>query len=132
VVSRLRRRGLRPDAVTAAVGRLEEAGLLDDAKFAESYARARVERGYGRSRIRSDLAGLGVDRRVAERAVEAVVLEDRGPEIEALARKRAQVLRDLPEPVRLRRIVGFLARRGFGGAAALAAARAALREPPDR
>jgi regulatory protein len=130
VVTRLRRRGLRPDAVAEAVGRLEEAGLLNDASFAESFARARVERGYGRSRILSDLAARGVDRRLAERAVDAVIPSDDDRQgIEALARKRAARLAGLPEAVRLRRLVGFLSRRGFNGSETLAAARAALRDP---
>jgi regulatory protein len=129
-VTRLRRKGLRPDAVAQAVGRLEEAGWLDDAAFAESFARSRVERGYGRARILADLSGRGVDRRVAERAVDAVVPGgDDGREIDALARKRAARLEGLPQEVQLRRLVGYLSRRGFGGAETIAAAKAALLRP---
>jgi regulatory protein len=130
MVTRLRRRGLRPDAVAEAVGRLEGAGLMDDVGFAETFARIRTERGYGRVRILADLSARGVERRVAERAVDAATPPeaDRRPAIEALARKRAAQLTHVPAPVRLRRLVGFLGRRGFGGAEALAVAREVVRE----
>jgi len=133
VVNRLRRRGLRPDAVTEAVGRLEVAGWLNDAGFAESFARARAERGFGRSRILADLTGRGVERRMAERAVDAVQPSDVDQRelIEALARKRAKQLADVPGPARLRRLVGFLTRRGVGGAESLAVARSVLQEKDE-
>jgi regulatory protein len=128
ILTRLRQRGFRPDAVAEAVGRLETAGWLDDRQFAETFARARAERGFGRARIVADLAARGVERLVAERAADgATGSESDGREqIEALARKRAAQLRGLPETVRLRRLVGFLARRGFGGSETLAVARAVL------
>lgn len=126
LLARLRRKGLPPDVVAEVVGRLESAGLLHDARFAESFARARAERGYGRGRILADLAARGVARLVAERAVDGLSALDedaRAERIERLARKRAARLAGLPSEIRLRRLVGFLARRGYGGGDTLRIAR---------
>lgn len=119
LLQRLRAKGFNPSIAAEAVGRLEEAGLLDDVAFAQHYARSRSEKGHGPSRILSDLLSRGVSREVAERAImEAGVEEDDLlARAEELARKRARQLGDLPERVKVRRIVGFLARRGHGGGA---------------
>jgi regulatory protein len=119
----LRRRLLQkqhpPAAVDAALDRLAGAGLLDDARFAADYAAAKAYRGRGPARLIRDLLALGVDQRVAEQAVHrSLAAEGVDPTraVRALAEKRARQLAGLPAPVRKRRLVAFLARRGFGGA----------------
>jgi regulatory protein len=118
IIGRLRRKGLRPDAVDHAVARLENEGLLDDAVTAREYARSRTGRGYGRVRILADLSRKGVDRRVADRAVAEVGGDDeeaRRGAMMALARKRAARLSGLERGVAKRRLLAYLARRGYGG-----------------
>jgi regulatory protein len=118
IVGRLRRKGLRPDAVDHAVGRLEGEGLLDDAAMAREFARSRAERGYGRSRILAELSRRRVDRHTAEGAVADVGEDDEGERRQrmlVLARKRCAQLRGLEREVAKRRLVGYLARRGYGG-----------------
>jgi len=111
-----------PEAVEAALRRLEARGLIDDRRFAEQYAAVRAARGRGPARLVKDLRAQGVDARVAEESVRRA-LEDEGftPEIEAraVAAKRAHQLGDLPPVVRKRRLLAFLARRGYSGAVAL-------------
>jgi regulatory protein len=69
--SRLARRSEDPAAVEDAVAKLKESGLLNDARFAESYAAARLEnQGFGRLRVLSDLRRRRVGARVAGTAVE--------------------------------------------------------------
>lgn len=133
MISRLRRKGLRPDAVEHAVGRLESEGLLDDAVMAREYARSRAERGFGRARILADLSRRGVERRVAERAVAEAVGDDEAGWREtllALARSRAPRVRGLDRDVARRRLAGYLARRGYDGADVLAAVNQVL-EPDE-
>jgi regulatory protein len=98
---------------------------LNDGKFAEAFARSRVEGGYGRARILSDLAARGVDRRVAQPAVDAAAATDvdRYRVIEALARRRLAQLAHVPPRARYRRLVGFLLRRGFDGGEVVAVVR---------
>lgn len=119
----LRRRLLQkqhpPAAVNGALDRLVASGLLDDARFAADYAAAKAYRGRGPARLIRDLLALGIDRRVAEEAVQTS-LADEGIDptraVRALAEKRARQLATLPAPVRKRRLTAFLVRRGFGGA----------------
>ena len=110
------------EAVEAALRRLEARGLIDDRRFAEQYAAVRAARGRGPARLVKDLRAQGVDARVAEESVRRA-LEDEGltPEIEAraVAARRARQLGDLPPVVRKRRLLAFLARRGYSGAVAL-------------
>jgi len=118
----LRRRLVRkqhpPAAVDAALERLTGRGLLDDGRFAEQYAALRATRGKGPARLLRDLVAQGVERRTAEDAV-GRALEDEGidPQLEAraVAAKRARQLDGLPVPVRKRRLLAFLLRRGYGG-----------------
>jgi len=118
----LRRRLLQkqhpPAAVDGALARLAAQGLLDDASFARSYASAKAARGRGPARLIRDLLSQGVERRVAEEAVRAALADDGvdpGAAARAVAEKRARQLAGLPAPVRKRRLVAFLARRGFQG-----------------
>ena len=119
----LRRRLLQkqhpPAAIEGALDRLSAAGLLDDARFAVDYAAAKVRRGRGPARLVRDLQSQGVDRRVAEDAVrDSLAAEgiDAADAVRALAEKRARQLAGLPPAVKKRRLVAFLARRGFAGA----------------
>ena len=118
VLARLRERGHNPSAAAAAVGRLEAAGVLDDGAFARHFARVRAPRGHGPARLLHDLLAKGVDRRVAERAI-AEVLDadgvDASAQARALAEKRMSQLRDVPPRQQRRRLLAFLARRGFRG-----------------
>lgn len=118
----LRRRLLQkqhpPAAVDGALERLSAQGLLDDASFARDYAATKATRGRGPSRLIKDLLSQGVERRLVEEAVRTA-LADEGVDPDAAARavaeKRARQLAGLPAAVRKRRLVAFLARRGFQG-----------------
>jgi regulatory protein len=57
---RLRRRRVAPTEWDRAIETLERAGIVDDARFAGSRARALAERGYGDAAIRADLEQRGV------------------------------------------------------------------------
>ena len=118
LLAKLRERGHNPGAAAAAVGRLETAGVLSDETFARHFARVRAPRGHGPSRLLHDLLSKGVDRRLAERAI-AEVLEAEGlnapGRARALAKKRAAQLGGLPPRQQRRRLLAYLARRGFRG-----------------
>ena len=107
-----------PAAVDAALERLASRGLLDDRQFAEQYAALRATRGKGPARLLGDLMAQGVERRTAEHAVRRALEEegiDPGVEARAVATKRARQLAGLPVPVRKRRLLAFLLRRGYAG-----------------
>ena len=107
-----------PAAVEAALERLTIRGLLDDRRFAEQYAALRATRGKGPTRLLRDLQAQGVERRTAEHAVRRALEEegiDPALEARAVAAKRARQLAGLPVPVRKRRLLAFLVRRGYTG-----------------
>jgi regulatory protein len=114
---RLRRKGHAPDAIALALERLAERGFLDDAAFAANYVETRAARGRGPLRLARDLAAMGVERSVIDRALaahrESPDAADDVPR--TLAAKRAAQLGDLPRHVRRRRVLAYLARRGYSG-----------------
>ena len=116
---RLQRKGHSRPAVEAALERAATLGLLDDESYARSYVQTRAARGRGPSRLARDLLAMGVQRSVIDRALAAEWPE--GTEAStvplALATKRAAQLGGLPRPTRRRRVLAYLARRGFSGRA---------------
>lgn len=101
----------------AVVGRLQEAGLIDDAKYALAYARTKMlGSGASRRRIKQELARKGVKGEVATDAVEQVIVDeevDTKAVIERVARKKIASMGDLEPLVLRRRLFAFLARRGY-------------------
>jgi len=126
---RLLRRGLAADAVEAALARAERAGLLDDGVFARHYVATRADRGRGPARILRDLLAMGVAHPHADRALaeQWPTGADHHALPAALAAKRAAQLGDLARPIKRRRLLAFLARRGFTGSEAVEAVAGALR-----
>ena len=114
---RLIRKGHPRPAVDAALERAAGLGLLDDAAFARNYVQTRAARGRGPARITRDLMAMGVERGNIDNALAAEWPEgsDRTRMPSALAAKRAAQLGDLPRPVKRRRVLAYLARRGFAG-----------------
>jgi regulatory protein len=113
---KLKQRGEPAANVAAAIERLTEQGLLDDASYARQLARSRVSgRGDSRRRVSQVLAQTGVARDVVQDAA-TEVFEDAAVDEEALAetagRKKLRSLGALDEPTRRRRLYGYLARRG--------------------
>jgi len=107
-----------PAAADGALARLEARGLLEDRRFAREYAASHAPRGRGPSRLLKDLLAQGVERGTAEEAVRVALVDegiDPASAARAVAEKRARQLADLPLAVRRRRLLAYLARRGFQG-----------------
>lgn len=103
--------------VDRAIERLEEQGLLDDAAFAQVFARSKVVgASQSRRRVQQELARKGVARDVTDAAIDAVFEEEDVDPIAIVAeaaRKKLRSLAKLEPAVRKRRLYGFLARRGY-------------------
>jgi regulatory protein len=113
----LQRKGEEKPHIDWAIARLQEQGLLDDAAFARSFARAKVVGGkQSRRRVQLDLARKGVSRSMSDEAIETVFEEeavDQRAIVEDAARKKLRSLAGLDPAVQRRRLYGFLARRGY-------------------
>ena len=115
---KLRRNGHPAPAVDLAIERALRVRLLDDQAYVSQYVASRSARGRGPSRLRRDLSALGIDRGTidAALAVQWPEPEDALVLARELAQRRARQLAAQPREVRRRRILAYLARRGFTGA----------------
>jgi len=123
----LRARELDDDTVVAELDRLVGVGLIDDMALAQNLVGILQERkGLGRSAIAAELTR----RLLAPAAIEyALELIDTGEELgraRELAVKRASQLRSYDRETAVRRLSGFLMRRGYSGSAVRAAVEFAL------
>ena len=123
LVLRLKSKGYDRDTVDRVLDGLAESGLQSDRRFAETLAsEAKRSRGLAAGRIQGELRrrGVGVEL-AAEAGTETPESEE--ARAHALASRRVKSLAGLPSEVRIRRLVGFLARRGFSSEVALRVAR---------
>jgi len=128
----LARRQVPPEVGDAVLDRFTEVGLVDDAAFADAWVASRhAGRGLARRALRHELARRGVDDAVAATALEQVDDDAERASALALARRRMAATTGLDPQVRLRRTIGALARRGYGGGLAADVARQALQEHPS-
>ena len=125
VAAWLGRRGYGAGQVEVAIGRLSDAGELDDQRFAQRYAEdKRALRGWGSERIREALSARGIPDSLVERALENDSDEAQvGRASELLIRRN----KALGEEADRARALGFLARRGYGYEVAYEAIRMAAR-----
>lgn len=123
----LARRGVPEAAAVAVLDRLGEVGLIDDAAFARAWVSSRqAGRGLARRALTAELRAKGVDPEVAAQAVEAVDDEDERAAARLLVERRLRGMGRLDRATASRRLVGMLARKGYGGGLAAAVVREAL------
>ena len=100
-----------------AIRRLVANGLLDDAKYAEQYARSKMlATGASKRRLTQDLYRKGIKPDISAAAIDNVITDeeiDTAALIETVARKKLAQLGDLERLVLRRRLFAFLARRGY-------------------
>jgi regulatory protein len=110
----LARKGYPEHVVLPLLDRFEAVGLVDDAQYAEMIVRTRhAERGLSRRAISAELRRRGLDPDVSEAALEQVDDDSETDAAHDLARKRLARTRGLDRDVRVRRVVGALARKGY-------------------
>lgn len=108
---KLARRGWEEALIASCLDELALAGLQSDERFAESFARARIDRAYGPLRIRAELTQRGIDRNLVQ-----TVLRTLAPDWLAVAADWYERRWGQEPPADLRdkaRRQQALARRGF-------------------
>jgi regulatory protein len=115
LAAELARRGFDDDVAVAVLDRLVEVGLLDDAAFAEQWVDSRHRnRGLGRRALSQELRRKGVDTETTDEAVAGLDAEAEREKARELVRRRLPSLDRVEAPAAARRLVGMLARKGYG------------------
>jgi regulatory protein len=125
----LARRGIPDDAATAVLDRFSEVGLIDDAAFARAWVSSRqAGRGLARRALGAELRAKGVEQEVAAAALEEVDPQDEWDAARRLVARRLPSMHRLDRQTAERRLIGMLARKGYGGGLAGHVVREALDE----
>ena len=123
---RLARAGYLGETVDEVISRLEELGYLNDEEFARELARSEARK-YGPRRIYGDLRRAGIGEEAAREVVEE---EFAGRSEHEAAREAAQRRYNTVErsDAQVRRVYGFLVRRGYSASICAEIAREYRRE----
>jgi regulatory protein len=107
-------RGVPPEAAETVLGRFTEVGLIDDRVFAESWVDSRhTGRGLARRALAAELCRRGIDNGTVGEAVATLDPETEERTAHRLVRRRLASTDRLEPAVRVRRLVGMLARKGY-------------------
>lgn len=111
----LARKDFSVKVIEEVIDYLARLGYLNDARFAELYARSRTEsKGMGRFRLRYELVNKGIDEHLVEQALDALFEEvDESKLARDCAEKKLPAWKGLPPQTIKRRLAGFLGRKGF-------------------
>jgi regulatory protein len=102
------------DVAERLLDRFEEVGLVDDAAFAREWTQSRqVSRGLARRALGMELRRKGVDGEAVEEALSQMSTDSEVETARALVRRKLRSLRQLDDAVKVRRLVGMLARKGY-------------------
>ncbi|AEA33227.1 regulatory protein RecX [Hippea maritima] len=106
VESRLQKKGVCSSDIEKIVKSLKENGFLNDKRYAETYAFFRLKKGYGKLRIRHELALKGIDESIIDN-----VLTEEAEEAEGIFLKKLKLLKNKPNA--RKKLFDFMYRRGF-------------------
>jgi regulatory protein len=127
----LRSRDLDDETIAAEVDRLESSGLIDDMALAQNLVGTLQERkGYGRQAVAAELTRRLLAPAAIEYALELIDTGDELARAREIAIKRAGQLRGYDRETAVRRLGGYLQRRGYSGSTLRAAIDAALPSTP--
>jgi regulatory protein len=132
LADKLATRNVPPEIATRLLDRFEEVGLVDDEAFARSWIASRRSVGSGggkglaRRALAQELRRKGVDDEVARETLDEIDPDEEEAAARALVRKRLRSLSRVDDATALRRLVGMLARKGYGSGMSFAVAKSEL------
>ncbi len=125
----LQRRGVPEEAAEAVLGRFAAVKLIDDAMFANAWVESRHHgRGLSGRALAAELRNQGVPPDDIKAAVDGLDPEQEVATARRLVARRLAATRGEPAPTRVRRLIGVLARKGYGQALAYRLVREALEQ----
>jgi regulatory protein len=115
LAAKLAAKNVPTDIAARLLDRFEEVGLVDDEAFARSWIASRQPgKGLARRALAQELRRKGVDDEVARDALDEIDPVDEEAAARALVRKKLRSLSRVDEATATRRLVGMLARKGYG------------------
>ncbi|NUS95294.1 MAG: recombination regulator RecX [Nocardia sp.] len=131
LAQRLSAKGHAPEVIEQVLDRLVEVGLIDDADFARQWVQQRHGfSGKGRRALEQELRRKGVSQEDSAAALETVTVDDEYERATELVRRKLRTLpAGLDREKAIRRLVGMLARRGYGHSVAFTVVKAELDGP---
>src|SRR3954452_20126143 len=112
---KLAKKNVPDDVARRLLDRFEEVGLVDDEAFARSWVASRQPgKGLARRALAQELRRKGIDDDVARTALDEVDPADEEHAARALVRKKLRTLARVDDTTATRRLVGMLARKGYG------------------
>jgi len=125
----LERRGVPEETAEAVLGRFAEVKLIDDTMFANAWMESRhYGRGLSGRALAAELRNQGVPADDIKAAVDGLDPEQEIATARGLVARRLAATRGEPTPTRVRRLIGVLARKGYGQALAYRLVREALEQ----
>ncbi len=136
LAGQLTKRGYPDDVSAGVLDRLADVGLVDDEDFAEQWVRSRrVHAGKGKRALAAELRTKGVDDEVIADAladIDADAERTRAEQLVADKLRRERLTDEADDAKVARRLVGMLARRGYGQSMALDVVKVALASERER
>lgn len=109
--------------------RFVEVGLIDDEAFARMWIASRQPgKGLASRALAQELRRKGIDDEIIREAIDEIDPDDELEAARALVRKKLRSLRNVDRTTATRRLVGMLARKGYGSGMAFAVVRDELED----
>jgi regulatory protein len=123
----LARKDIPSEIGSEVLDRLEGVRLIDDEAYAEQWVRSRhTSRGLSRRALGQELRTRGVSDEFAAQALDSIDDNAETEKARQLVDSKLRSTRALPVQTRVRRLVGMLARKGYGPGVAIRVVREAL------
>ncbi|MBG6095914.1 regulatory protein RecX [Nocardioides luteus] len=104
---------------TRLLDRFEEVGLIDDEAFAKAWIASRQPgKGLARRALAQELRRKGIDDDVAREALDEIDPDDEREAGRRMVRRKLRSLERFDDQTKTRRLVGMLARKGYGAGVA--------------
>lgn len=111
---KLREKGCDDQVAARVLDRLTEVGLVDDEAYADLLVRSKQDqRGLAAPAIAQELREAGIERSIADAALEQVTAGTERVRAEELVAKRMRAMAGLSPEVQARRLAAMLARKGY-------------------
>jgi regulatory protein len=124
----LARKGIADDVSARVLDRYSQVGLIDDAAFAAMFTQSRqAERGLSAREISRQLRSKGVDESIVRDTVAGIDSETERQTARVLVDRKLRSMTNLADEVKMRRLVGLLARKGYSAGLAFAVCKDAIR-----